>query len=109
MPQSDNFTRLPDPLVEQNPFRSPANGPGFGAPPPFSDVRPRLPQPILPQHPDWLEFYWRAWEMIWSHLTQPSLKSKLHTPHIATPPSQPPLYVGYGLHEPVWSLQSAPL
>jgi len=22
-----------------------------------------LPQPILPAHPDWVELYWKAWEL----------------------------------------------
>ena len=84
MPQSSNFTRLADPLVEQNPFRHTGNG-FSGSILPFAEAKPRLPEPILPQHPAWVELYWRSWEMIWSHLTKPILKSNLPNAYIATP------------------------
>jgi hypothetical protein len=86
MPLTTNFTRLPDPLVAENPFRT-SNGNGYATSSllPFAEARPRLPQPYLPQFPEWIELYWRSWEMVWSHLTQPALKSKLPHAYIATP------------------------
>ncbi len=84
MPQTFGSTRLPEPLTEQNPFRTETNI-HSSSPIPFAEARLRLPQPLLPQFPEWLEVYWRAWEMIWSHLTPPSPKSRLCTPFIATP------------------------
>ena len=30
----------------------------------FDVLRTALPEPILPAHPDWVELYWRAWELM---------------------------------------------
>lgn len=30
--------------------------------------RAELPVPILPAHPEWVELYWRAWELAWQHV-----------------------------------------
>ena len=63
------YPRPAEPLVEKNHFRSqniqrdPITS--------FSEAKNRLPVPILPDHPDWIELYWRAWEMAWSHLRRP--------------------------------------
>lgn len=38
---------------------------------PFNDAKGFLPVPILPTHPQWVEMYWRAWEMAWSNLRRP--------------------------------------
>jgi len=27
------------------------------------DLQARLPQPVLPAHPEWVELYWKAWEL----------------------------------------------
>ncbi len=61
--------RPADPLVSQNHFRSASYN---AAPlPSFSEARSRLPEPVLPEHPVWVEMYWRAWELAWGHLKRP--------------------------------------
>jgi hypothetical protein len=63
------------PLVTQNPFRQRPFSP---APiPSFSEARARLPVPVLPEQPGWVEMYWRAWEMAWSNLRRPKVESRL--------------------------------
>jgi len=68
MPHS-KFSPPLDPLVEKNPFRQQT---ARTAPvPAFSEAKPRLPVPVLPEHTGWVEMYWRAWEMAWSNLRRP--------------------------------------
>lgn len=43
--------------------------------PTFEEARELLPVPVLPQHPKWVEMYWRAWEIAWQHLRQPKIDS----------------------------------
>lgn len=38
--------------------------------------------PIMPEHPDWIELYWRTWEMVWSHLRRPSRSSGLLSSYV---------------------------
>ncbi len=64
-----------DPLVQRNPFRDRTY-----LPQPletFAEARSRLPVPVLPDRPDWVEMYWRAWEIAWSHRRQPRADSGL--------------------------------
>lgn len=63
------YPRPPQPLVEKNPFRQQKYTPQ--AIPVFSEARSQLPVPILPDHPEWVEMYWRAWEIAWSNLHRP--------------------------------------
>ena len=67
------YPRPSEPLVEKNLFRSRQvqRDPIM----PFNEAKDRLPVPILPDHPDWIELYWRAWEMAWSHLRRPKRSS----------------------------------
>lgn len=30
--------------------------------------RSRIPEPVFDQNPDWVEFYWKAWELAWDHV-----------------------------------------
>ena len=63
------YPRPAEPLVEKNLFRnrtSPVERIKS-----FNEAKDLLPVPILPDHPDWIELYWRAWEMTWSHLRRP--------------------------------------
>ncbi len=69
------FTLPPDPLVDKNPFRQRTYQ--VTSIPSFNDARPLLPVPVLPEHPGWLEMYWRAWEMAWSNLRRPKSGSGL--------------------------------
>ena len=61
--------QIPNPRVENNLFRrqtyksSPI--------PSFSEAKSLLPAPVLPEHPGWVEMYWRAWEMAWSNIRRP--------------------------------------
>ena len=66
-------SRTPEPLVQRNRFR---NQSYTSRPiPPFQEIQPLLPEPILPQRPHWVEMYWRAWEIAWSNLHQPRTRS----------------------------------
>lgn len=63
------FSRPISPLVARNPFlrRSYQRQPTL----PFADARPLLPEPVVPARPEWVEMYWRAWEIAWLHLHRP--------------------------------------
>jgi hypothetical protein len=56
----------PEPLVRRNNFRTRSAHPL--SIPPFEEARARLPEPVLPGKPEWIEMYWRAWEVAWSNL-----------------------------------------
>jgi Trehalase len=43
----------------------------------FSQVKDRLPEPILPSHPEWQAMYWKCWELAFSHLRAPQPGSPL--------------------------------
>lgn len=60
------FSPPGEPLVEKNVFRQ--KKPQPGSIPVFSETKNRLPIPVLPDHSDWVEMYWRAWEIAWSNL-----------------------------------------
>ena len=63
------FPRPAEPLVQKNKFR----GARYERQPipSFNEAKSRLPVPILPEHPEWIEMYWRAWEIDWSNLRRP--------------------------------------
>jgi glycogen debranching enzyme len=69
-----------DPLVERNPFRDRT----WHAPQPrsFGEARSRLPEPLLTDHPDWVEMYWRAWEIAWGNISRPRTLSGLISSYI---------------------------
>jgi len=56
-------------LVAKNNFRG--RKPSLAPIPTFSEARSQLPEPILPDQPDWMEMYWRAWEIAWSNCRLP--------------------------------------
>ncbi len=72
---SPTFASRSEPLAAANPYRRQTADrkslPVFGA------VKAALPVPILPGKPDWVEMYWRAWEMAWSNLRRPTSSSGL--------------------------------
>jgi hypothetical protein len=74
------FPRPAEALVDRNLFRTRQiqHDPIM----PFSEARDLLPVPILPDQPDWIELYWRAWEMTWSFLRRPSRASGLLSSYI---------------------------
>ena len=55
-----------DPAVLRNPWRTRSVHPQAVAP--FAEARDLLPTPVLPARADWVEMYWRAWEMVWLNL-----------------------------------------
>lgn len=65
--------RPSEPLVRRNQFRNQTHSQTLI--PSFDSVREHLPAPILPGHPEWVELYWRAWELAWSNLRQPEPSS----------------------------------
>ena len=64
-----------EPLVANTAFRS--RGRTSCRLPDFADVRPRLPVPVLPQHADWEQLYWVAWESLWRSLREPAAEDSL--------------------------------
>ncbi len=76
------FQPPPEPLVERNPFRLIGQDASCPTPPPFADIRPRLPVPILPEDPAWEHLYWSAWESLWSCLSPPTPGSRLIGPFV---------------------------
>lgn len=57
-------------LVEKNIFRQSGRTPRRL--PNFEEVRPRLPVPVLPDDPGWINLYWSAWESFWKGLREPA-------------------------------------
>ncbi len=69
-----------EPLVERNPFRQMSN---TDQPIPFfATDKGELPEPVLPAFPAWVELYWRAWEMAWSHICKPGATSGLPASYV---------------------------
>ena len=69
------FSRSTSPLVARNPFRRRSYERASILP--FGDARPLLPEPVLPARPEWVEMYWRAWEIAWHQLRHPRAGSGL--------------------------------
>jgi len=69
------YPSLLEPLVEKNLFRSQRSQ--HEQVTPFNEAKEQFPVPILPDHPDWIELYWRTWEMAWSHIHRPKRSSGL--------------------------------
>jgi glycogen debranching enzyme len=34
-----------------------------------SPDRTQIPEPVFDENPEWIDFYWRAWELAWDHVT----------------------------------------
>ncbi|HSH05528.1 MAG TPA: trehalase family glycosidase [Anaerolineae bacterium] len=72
------FARQREPAVSRNLFRERLyNNVTI---PSFEEARSDLPRPVFPQEPFWVEMYWRAWELAWKNLRQPT---KLETGLVA--------------------------
>lgn len=79
-----DYRRPPEPLVSRNDFRERTiQRPAI---PSFISVRELLPEPILPAFPEWVELYWRAWEMAIAQLQRPPLVAGLPAPYVAAQP-----------------------
>jgi glycogen debranching enzyme len=76
------FPRPLEPAVARNPFRSARYK--LREIPPFTRAKSMLPAPVLPDHGDWEELYWRAWELAWRHLRQPRAASGFIANYIDT-------------------------
>ncbi|MEJ2749184.1 MAG: glycoside hydrolase, partial [Anaerolineae bacterium] len=85
------YPRPVEPLVSNNQFRQQTytrqNIPAF------SEIKSQLPEPVLPDKPEWLEMYWRAWEMAWSHLRRPRAGSSFIANYL-TPVADDHLFMG---------------
>lgn len=74
--------RVLDTAVKRNKFRQQSfEG---GAILPFAEARARLPEPVLPDKPEWVEMYWRAWEIAWGNLRRPKPGSGLIAAYVNT-------------------------
>ena len=51
----------------------------------FGEARSRLPVPLLPEQAEWVEMYWRAWEIAWSNLRRPKPESGFVANYLAAP------------------------
>ena len=67
------YPKPTEPLVSQNPFRNQTPQPE--PIPTFAEAKAKLPEPILPDCPEWVGMYWRSWEIAWSHLRQPTAEN----------------------------------
>lgn len=45
--------------------------------PTFEQVKDKLPEPVLPSHPEWQAMYWKCWQLAFSHLKSPPPGSPL--------------------------------
>lgn len=45
--------------------------------PRFEEIRDSLPAPVWEENPEWVELYWKAWEIAFSNLKQPPVGSPL--------------------------------
>ncbi len=73
-----DFRRPADPLVARNEFREATIQ--RQSIPTFAAIKDRLPEPVLPAHGQWIELYWRAWEMALAQLQRPATSSGLPAP-----------------------------
>ncbi|MDX1414664.1 MAG: trehalase family glycosidase [Candidatus Promineifilaceae bacterium] len=75
MAHHPTYPRPSEPIVKKNRFRNQAlqRDPVI----PFKEARSLLPVPILPDHYDWQELYWRTWEMAWNNIKRPKRSSGL--------------------------------
>ena len=66
-------TYVPNPLVEENTFRHVPRE--ERALPKFEEVRTLLPQPFWEGNQSAMDCYWKAWELAFAHLRQPTAES----------------------------------
>lgn len=76
-------SRPVDPYVARSGFRERSRQPL--SIPPFAEARGQLPQPVLPSHPEWVEMYWRAWEMVWLNWRRPRSGGSAIANYLALP------------------------
>lgn len=71
-------------LVERNPFRQRPLPDAATPIPPLAQIKEILPEPVLPEHEGWVALYWRAWEILWANLHQPTPESGFVSPYVAS-------------------------
>jgi hypothetical protein len=49
--------------------------------PTFASVSGKLPEPIMKEHPLWIETYWKAWELAFRNLREPFIISGFVSPY----------------------------
>lgn len=88
------FPHYSEPLLEKNSFRQQSYS--HQPIPSFLESKQLLPIPVLPERPEWVEMYWRAWELAWLHLQRP----KTEAGFVAN-------FIGTGLHPHIFMWDSA--
>lgn len=77
------YPRPADPLTLKNNFRERGYRPQEIIT--FAHARTLLPVPVIESRPEWVEMYWRAWELAWNNLRRPRPASGLIANFIDTP------------------------
>ncbi len=72
-----------DPIVAQNGFREKVYE--HVPIPLFIEIKDQLPEPFFVDKPEWVQMYWRAWELAWSNLQRPSTTSNFISNYITRP------------------------
>ncbi|MDR2138138.1 MAG: hypothetical protein LBP50_01090 [Tannerella sp.] len=49
--------------------------------PTFADVSEKLPEPVMKEHPLWIETYWKAWELAFGNLHTPTVFNGFVSPY----------------------------
>lgn len=75
-------TYMPNPLVEENVFKTRTAFPL--ALPLFSEARSKLPQPVWDGHESTIACYWKAWEIAFRNLRNPVPENGFVSPYIDT-------------------------
>jgi hypothetical protein len=73
------FHKSSEPIVEKNIFRK--RGRTKIELIKFEELRPRLPEPFMPEDGGWSTAYWAAWESMWSSLDAPASHDALSGPN----------------------------
>lgn len=73
---------VPNPLVEENTFRTQAAN--LAVPPKFAAVRDRLPKPFWFGNESAIDCYWKSWEIGFSHLLAPTKENGFVSPYLDT-------------------------
>jgi hypothetical protein len=71
LPSTERYdTHVPEPLVQGNPFRT--LEPRVEPLPLFPQVQAVLPEPVWPARPAVIDCYWRAWQLAFGNVKQPT-------------------------------------
>ena len=98
-------THVNNPWVSQNRFIT--NRQFQNAIPAFSEARSILPEPFWAGHPGTIDCYWRAWELAFSNLKQPTLENDFSTRLLRYCLQWQSVHVGFGFHHVLWIVRTA--